>query len=76
MQTFVVFDECTFRTAMAQAGFRSVARLSRRVGVSESYGLQISHGLIPSTALRQRFAALLGVHSAKLWRVTRVGDCT
>ena len=52
---------------MAQAGLRSVAHVARSADLSESYARQISHGLIPSRAVRDRIAALLAVEVNRLW---------
>ncbi len=74
MDRAVAFNERSFRIALASAGFRSVARLARRAGLSESYGLQISHGLVPSLEVRQRIARLLGVDWSLIWPALRTTE--
>jgi transcriptional regulator with XRE-family HTH domain len=68
MTSTIAFDHRAFRAALAIAGFRSVAELARRAGISESYGRQIANGLIPALLLRERLASLLGRGTNELWR--------
>jgi hypothetical protein len=68
MENFIAFDERAFHVARVSAGFRSVSRFARCAGLSESYGRQISHGLVPSEAVRHRIAALLNVPPETIWK--------
>lgn len=68
MQTYVTFDERAFHLARVAAGYRSTAQLARAANLSESYGHQIAHGLIPSAPVRVRLARVLDVEEAIIWR--------
>jgi hypothetical protein len=68
MNEWLALDPTTLRVAMARANIRSIARLARKAGISESYGRSISSGCIPSGAVRKRIAAVLRVEESALWR--------
>jgi lambda repressor-like predicted transcriptional regulator len=76
METNIAFDERAFRIALARAGFRSVAQLGRKAGLSESYARQIAHGLVPSPKVQAKLATFLGVQVNDLWHTIATAEQT
>ena len=63
----LVLRKKAFRVLLAERGIRSILELARRAGVSDTTAWNVSLGMIPSEATRQKIAEALSVEQSELW---------
>lgn len=64
----LTFNEIEFHICRIRSGYRSVAALARRTGISPGYCGQVARGLIPPPNTRARLAEALEVSESQIWQ--------